>query len=88
MYSKPYIKGFTTDPTLMRKAGVSDYESFAREILQEATPDRPISFEVFADGLPRLRGKRAKSRPGEQPSGSRSRLPIRVEKALCHCARG
>jgi len=48
MYTKPYIKGFTTNPTLMRKAGVSDYESFAREILQ-AIPDRPISFEVFAD---------------------------------------
>jgi transaldolase len=48
MYAKPYIKGFTTNPTLMRKAGISDYESFAREILQEI-PDRPISFEVFAD---------------------------------------
>jgi len=48
MYAKPYIKGFTTNPTLMRKAGVSDYERFAREILQEI-PDRPISFEVFAD---------------------------------------
>jgi transaldolase len=48
MYAKPYIKGFTTNPTLMRKAGVADYESFARDILQ-AIPDRPISFEVFAD---------------------------------------
>jgi transaldolase len=48
MYAKPYIKGFTTNPTLMRKAGVNDYEKFAREILQEI-PDRPISFEVFAD---------------------------------------
>ena len=48
MYAKPYIKGFTTNPTLMRNAGVSDYESFAREILREI-PDRPISFEVFAD---------------------------------------
>jgi len=48
MYAKPYIKGFTTNPTLMRKAGVTDYEEFAREILQ-AIPDRPISFEVFAD---------------------------------------
>jgi transaldolase len=48
MYAKPYIRGFTTNPTLMRKAGISDYEKFAREILQ-AIPDRPISFEVFAD---------------------------------------
>jgi transaldolase len=48
MYAKPYIKGFTTNPTLMRKAGIRDYERFARDILQEI-PDRPISFEVFAD---------------------------------------
>jgi transaldolase len=48
MYSNPHIKGFTTNPTLMRKAGVKDYESFARHIL-ESIPDRPISFEVFAD---------------------------------------
>jgi len=44
----PLIRGFTTNPTLMRKAGISDYRAFAREILQ-AIPDRPISFEVFSD---------------------------------------
>ena len=48
LYRQPYIKGFTTNPTLMRKAGVTDYEGFARDILQNI-PDRPISFEVFAD---------------------------------------
>lgn len=48
LYANPQIQGFTTNPTLMRKAGISDYEAFAREIL-EAIPDRPISFEVFAD---------------------------------------
>jgi transaldolase len=48
MYRKPFVKGFTTNPTLMRKAGVTDYRGFAREIL-EAIPDRPISFEVFSD---------------------------------------
>jgi transaldolase len=48
MYAKPWIKGFTTNPTLMRKAGLSDYRAFAREILA-AIPDRPISFEVFSD---------------------------------------
>ena len=48
MYAKPYIQGFTTNPTLMKKAGISDYKAFAQEILQ-AIPDRPISFEVFAD---------------------------------------
>jgi len=44
----PVVRGFTTNPTLMRKAGVSDYEAFAREILREVK-DRPISFEVFSD---------------------------------------
>ena len=48
MSKNPYIKGFTTNPTLMRKAGVTDYEGFARDILREI-PDRPISFEVLAD---------------------------------------
>lgn len=46
----PWVKGFTTNPTLMRKAGVSDYEAFAHEILGEIR-DRPISFEVFADAF-------------------------------------
>jgi transaldolase len=46
--SRPYIRGFTTNPTLMRKAGVADYEAFARDVLGVIT-DRPISFEVFAD---------------------------------------
>ncbi len=48
MYRHPWIKGFTTNPTLMRKAGVTDYRAFAREVLA-AIPDRPISFEVFSD---------------------------------------
>jgi transaldolase len=48
LYRQPYIKGFTTNPTLMRKAGITDYERFAHEILR-SIPDRPISFEVFAD---------------------------------------
>ena len=48
LYANPLIQGFTTNPTLMRKAAISDYEGFARDILA-AIPDRPISFEVFAD---------------------------------------
>jgi transaldolase len=48
MYNMPLIKGFTTNPTLMRKAGVNDYQAFAKEVV-EAIPDRPISFEVFSD---------------------------------------
>lgn len=48
MYRNPLIRGFTTNPTLMRKAGVPDYEAFARDILR-MIPDRPISLEVFSD---------------------------------------
>ena len=48
LYANPQIKGFTTNPTLMRKAGITDYEAFARDIVA-AIPDRPISLEVFAD---------------------------------------
>lgn len=53
LYRNPLIKGFTTNPTLMRKAGITDYEAFARDIL-EAIPDRPISLEVFADDFPEM----------------------------------
>ena len=48
LYRNPLIKGFTTNPTLMRKAGIADYQAFARDILSEIR-DRPISLEVFAD---------------------------------------
>ena len=48
MAANPLIKGFTTNPTLMRKAGIADYKAFAHEVLK-AIPDRPVSFEVFAD---------------------------------------
>jgi transaldolase len=50
LYRQPYIKGFTTNPTLMRKAGITDYQAFAKSILKEV-PDRPFSFEVFADDM-------------------------------------
>lgn len=48
MYQNPLIKGFTTNPTLMKKAGITDYQSFAIDILNKIK-DRPISFEVFSD---------------------------------------
>ncbi|MCP5081957.1 MAG: transaldolase [Alphaproteobacteria bacterium] len=48
MYANPDIQGFTTNPTLMRQAGVEDYEKFARELL-EKIQDKPVSLEVFAD---------------------------------------
>ncbi len=51
--SNPLIKGFTTNPTLMRQAGISDYKGFALQVLQ-AIPDRPVSFEVFADDFPTM----------------------------------
>jgi transaldolase len=47
---QPHIKGFTTNPTLMRQAGVDDYRIFAKQVLAEIV-DRPISFEVFSDDL-------------------------------------
>lgn len=49
----PYIRGFTTNPTLMHKAGIRDYRQFARDVLA-AIPDRPISFEVFSDEFPEM----------------------------------
>jgi transaldolase len=48
LYKNPLIKGFTTNPTLMHQAGITDYEAFARSILA-VIADRPISFEVFSD---------------------------------------
>ena len=48
MYRNPMIKGFTTNPTLMNKAGVSNYKAFAQDIVK-VIPDRPISLEVFSD---------------------------------------
>ena len=53
LYQRPYVKGFTTNPTLMRKAGITDYPTFARDVLR-AIPDRPISFEVFSDEFPEM----------------------------------
>jgi transaldolase len=50
LYHNPLIKGFTTNPTLMRRAGVTQYERFARQVLEVVT-DRPISFEIFSDEL-------------------------------------
>jgi transaldolase len=50
MCVEPWIRGFTTNPTLMRAAGVDDYESFAHDLLS-LVPDKPISFEVIADDL-------------------------------------
>lgn len=51
--ANPMVKGFTTNPTLMRGAGVTDYKTFALDVLK-AIPDSPVSFEVFADDFPTM----------------------------------
>ncbi|MGO9397871.1 MAG: transaldolase [Xanthobacteraceae bacterium] len=51
--AQPLVKGFTTNPTLMRQAGVTDYKQFALEVLK-LIPDRSVSFEVFADDFPTM----------------------------------
>ena len=53
LYANPSVQGITTNPTLMRKAGITDYEAFARDIVA-AIPDRHLSLEVFADDLPEM----------------------------------
>jgi transaldolase len=53
MSAKPWIRGFTTNPTLMRRAGVADYRRFAEDVLR-VVPDRPVSFEVLADDFPEM----------------------------------
>lgn len=58
---KPFIKGLTTNPTLMRKVGITDYESFGRSVLESVT-DKPISFEVFSDDFPEMRRQALKIR--------------------------
>ena len=50
LYEQPNIQGFTTNPTLMRQAGILDYKAFALEVLN-VVKDRPVSFEVFADDI-------------------------------------
>jgi transaldolase len=54
LYRKPFIRGLTTNPTLMRKVGISDYERFARDVLQ-VVKEKPISFEVFSDEFDEMR---------------------------------
>jgi transaldolase len=54
LYHNPLIRGLTTNPTLMRKAGIADYERFAQKVL-EVVKTKPISFEVFSDDFPEMR---------------------------------
>ena len=65
LYNKPYIQGLTTNPTLMKKAGISDYEAFAKSVLEVVT-DKPISFEVFSDDFPDMRRQALKIRDWQE----------------------
>lgn len=65
LYRKPFVKGLTTNPTLMRKVGISDYETFARSVLESVT-DKPISFEVFSDEFPEMRRQALKIRDWQE----------------------
>ena len=65
LYRNPLIKGFTTNPTLMRAAGITDYEMFARDILK-AIPDWPISLKVFFDDLAEMEAQAPNSVVGRE----------------------
>lgn len=65
LYRKPFIKGLTTNPTLMRKVGITDYETFARSVLESVT-NKPISFEVFSDEFPEMRRQALKIRDWQE----------------------
>src|SRR6201987_1635738 len=65
LYRNPLIKGLTTNPTLMKKAGIQDYESFARDTLREVK-HKPISFEVFSDEFPEMKRQALKIRDWQE----------------------
>jgi len=78
LYENPLIAGMTTNPTLMRKAGISNYEAFARDILRIIT-DKPISFEVFSDEPSEMR--RQAMRIASWGSNVYVRFPLRTRGA-------
>ena len=65
LYRNPLIQGMTTNPTLMKKAGITDYEAFARDVL-ETVKTKPISFEVFADDFAEMRRQALKIRDWQE----------------------
>ena len=69
LYAQGLVSGFTTNPSLMRRAGVSDYESYARELLA-LVPDMPISFEVIADEFDEMRRHLHTASRRAAPSGA------------------
>src|SRR5260221_14689242 len=65
LYRNPLIQGMTTNPTLMRKAGIVDYEAFAHDVL-ETVQSKPISFEVFADDFAEMRRQALRMRDWQE----------------------
>ena len=82
LYAKPYIKGLTTNPTLMKKAGITDYEAFARDILTTVTA-KPISLEVFSDDFSEM--KRQALKIASWGSNVYVKIPITNSQGVC-CA--
>jgi transaldolase len=81
--ANPLIKGMTTNPTLMRKAGIHDYEAFARDILQHIT-EKPISLEVFSDEFPEMRRQASQNQQaGQKTSMSKFPSPTRAVNRRC-----
>jgi transaldolase len=78
LYSLPYIKGFTTNPTLMRKSGIHNYRAFAQDILQ-CIPDRPVSFEVFSDEFDEM------ERQAHEISGWGSNVCVKIPVTNTRC---
>jgi transaldolase len=82
MNQNPLVKGFTTNPSLMKKAGVKDYTAYCKEILREIG-DKPISFEVFADDAPEMKRQALKIASWEKEvSGSQVYVKIPVMNSL------
>lgn len=82
LYNKPFIQGLTTNPTLMRKVGITDYESFAKALLEDIR-DKPISFEVFSDEFEEMHRQALKIRDWQE--NVYVKIPItntRAESAL------
>ena len=78
MYDKPFIKGLTTNPTLMRKAGITDYEYFAKDILAEIR-DKPLSLEIFSDDFSEM--ERQALKISEWGSNVYVKIPVTNTKA-------
>lgn len=82
MYHAGVVNGFTTNPTLMKKAGITDYEMFAREVVK-AIPDMPLSFEVFSDDFSTMEKEARKI--GSWGSNVYIKIPVTNTKGESSC---